>query len=136
MTLAVLDTNILVSALLSPTGNEARVIDLLRRQLISATVSTPILREYEIVLSRSKFRLSPQRLDEFLFPFRHLSAIFEPSRRFSISPDESDNRFLECAEVANADFLITGNLRHFPETHAGTRIVNTRTFLSNFDSHS
>jgi uncharacterized protein len=111
------------------------VIDLVRRQLISAAVSPPILQEYQAVLSRRKFRLSAQRLDEFLFPFRNFATAFNPRGQLAVSPDESDNRFLECAEAANADFLVTGNLRHFPERHGVTRIVDARTFLNVLTLH-
>jgi predicted nucleic acid-binding protein len=41
-----------------------------------------------------------------------------------------DNRFLECAESAGADFLVTGNRRHFPKVWKTARIVNAREFLS------
>jgi predicted nucleic acid-binding protein len=44
----------------------------------------------------------------------------------AVSPDERDNRFLECAESAGADFLVTGNRRHFPKVWKTTRIVSTR----------
>ena len=44
-------------------------------------------------------------------------------------PTNPNNRFLECAETINAEFLITGNKRHFPEVWKGTKIVNAREFL-------
>ncbi|MBV9037914.1 MAG: hypothetical protein JO182_25715 [Acidobacteriaceae bacterium] len=50
-----------------------------------------------------------------------------------MSPHEADNRFLECVEAAQADFLITGNKRHFPAEWEGTRIVNAREFFSIID---
>ena len=45
------------------------------------------------------------------------------------SKDEPDNRFLECAEEADADYLVTGNKRHFPKSWKSTRIVNSREFI-------
>jgi uncharacterized protein len=44
--------------------------------------------------------------------------------------DPDDDCFLECAEAAQADFLITGNKRHFPKRWKGTEIVNAREFLT------
>lgn len=49
--------------------------------------------------------------------------------RIFISPDEPDNRFLECAEAADADYLVTGNKKHFPNQWKRTRIVNARELL-------
>jgi predicted nucleic acid-binding protein len=46
-----------------------------------------------------------------------------------VSPDERDNRFLECAESAGADFLVTGNRQHYPSVWKTTRIVNARELI-------
>jgi predicted nucleic acid-binding protein len=52
-----------------------------------------------------------------------------PERRISASPDESDNRFLECAHASGADYLVTGNKRHFPfPAYEGTAIVSPAEF--------
>jgi predicted nucleic acid-binding protein len=56
------------------------------------------------------------------------SKLVKPARRVSISRDEPDNRFYECAEAGKADFLITGNTRHFPLHHKGARVVTPREF--------
>jgi predicted nucleic acid-binding protein len=50
-------------------------------------------------------------------------------KTLSISPHESDNRILECAEAARADYLVTGNTKHFPDRHKTTMIVSGRQFL-------
>jgi predicted nucleic acid-binding protein len=52
-----------------------------------------------------------------------------PSRLLSVSPDEPDNRFLECADAAGADYLVTGNKRHFPASFGNTRVVNARELI-------
>jgi predicted nucleic acid-binding protein len=43
---------------------------------------------------------------------------------------EPDNRFLECAELAGAEFLVTGNKRHFPIDWKPSKIVNAREFIT------
>lgn len=48
------------------------------------------------------------------------------SRTINESVDDADNRFLECAEAARADFLVTGNKRHFPKRWNETQVVNAR----------
>jgi hypothetical protein len=46
-----------------------------------------------------------------------------PVRTLSVSADEPANRFFECAEAAEADYLVTGNTRHYPPNHKWTQIV-------------
>ncbi len=43
--------------------------------------------------------------------------------------DPDDNRFLECAEAARADYLVTGNTRHVPRHWRGTEVVNARELI-------
>ncbi len=110
-------------------GNEARVLALLEARRVAACVIAEILSEYEKVLTRPKLRIdAPTRFA--ILNYFHTNAILLTSiHRLAISPDESDNRFIECAEAASADFLITGNKRHFPASHGKTKIVNAHEFL-------
>ncbi len=128
--LVVFDTNILVSALLSTSGSEAKTVSLWHSQVISAVVSAEILTEYHHVLHRQRLRIDPAAIRLFLAPFLKPEFRVVPTRRLSVSPDEKDNRFLECAEASSADYLITGNLKHFPTQHGNTRIVRAPEFLS------
>jgi predicted nucleic acid-binding protein len=57
------------------------------------------------------------------------STLILPAMTLAVSPDESDNRFLECAESAGVDFLVTGNLRHYPTDWKSTRIVGARELI-------
>jgi len=52
-----------------------------------------------------------------------------PHELVSESRDDFDNRFLECAEAADAHYRVTGNKRHFPKRWKSTHIVNAREFL-------
>ncbi len=128
--LVVLDTNIIVSSLLSRTGNEARLMELVQRQALTVAVSTATLAEYENVLTRPKFGFTPAVIDRSLHFFRLAPVVVHPTHRLAVSPDDSDNRFLECAEAASADFLITGNRRHFPDNHGVTKVLTAREFLA------
>jgi len=73
--------------------------------------------------------MSPKWADASLHLIRKHAATIVPKRTLSASPDEADNRFLECAEEAQADYLVTGNKRHFPTRWKNTKIVNAREFL-------
>jgi len=125
----VLDTNVLVSALLHDQGNEARVVRLVRTGLLLACASPAMLNEYELVLRRPSFRFQTELVNQYLDSLRSHTLIVIPRNAVKASPDEPDNRFLECAEAAKADFLVTGNKRHFPLQWKNTRIVNARELL-------
>jgi predicted nucleic acid-binding protein len=56
------------------------------------------------------------------------------TRTLTASPDEADNRFLECTEAGGADFLVTGNKKHFPKRWKTTEVVNTRELLGRIGS--
>jgi uncharacterized protein len=92
-------------------------------------LSPTILEEYTEVLKRPKFRLDPDAIDRLLRDLRRAATMVRPTRRVSTSSDEPDNRFLECAQKAHADYLVTGNKRHFPApSFEGTTIVSPAEF--------
>jgi putative PIN family toxin of toxin-antitoxin system len=122
----VLDTNVVVSAHLKDEGLEAAVLDLVFRYQLTLYVSKPILDEYEQVLLRPKLRIAPERVQYALAQIRAIGTLIAPTRTLSASPHEPDNRLLECAEAAQADYLVTGNKRHFPKRWKTTQIVNAR----------
>ena len=125
----VLDTNVLVSAMLSRHGNEALALRLARSGSFQACVSAALLEEYERVLSRPAFHLPSTSVAQLLHYLRTEALVVAPRMEISASPHEGDNRFLESAEAAKADFLVTGNKRHFPKEWKGTKVVNAREFL-------
>jgi putative PIN family toxin of toxin-antitoxin system len=92
-------------------------------------VSEPILAEYEHVLLYPRLKFSPQEVDRFMALIRRASVLVRPARLVSESTHDTDNRFLECAEAAGADFLVTGNRRHFPKRWKKTQVVNARELL-------
>jgi putative PIN family toxin of toxin-antitoxin system len=122
----VLDTNILISAHLSLLGLEYRVFKLALDRRLRLFVSVPILLEYETVLRRPKFPILPEKIEESINQIRQNSTLIVPAKTLAVSPGERDNRFLECAESADADYLVTGNRRHFPDAWKTTRIVSAR----------
>ena len=128
----VIDTNIVVSGLMFEHGNEARLLGLLEARSVIPCVTPEILSEYEKVLARPKLRIDAHTRSAILNYFHANAILVTPVYTLAISPDESDNRFIECAEAASADFLITGNKRHFPASHGKTKIVNAREFLDAF----
>jgi len=110
----VLDTNVLVSAFLKPRSKPAKILRLVLQGDIDIICNESILLEYHDVLRRPKFNLKEKKVRTILDTIR-LKAIKAPALAASFSlPDPDDEPFLEAALAAQADFLITGNEKHFP----------------------
>jgi putative PIN family toxin of toxin-antitoxin system len=126
----VLDSNIIVSACLTPEGAPATIVELALLGLFTVCLSPEILAEYREVLARPKFSRHADRIRILLEGIEEISEMITPQQRLTISPDEEDNRLLECAQAAKADLLVTGNRKHFPESIGDARIVSPRDFLT------
>jgi putative PIN family toxin of toxin-antitoxin system len=129
ITRVVLDTNVVVSAHLKSEGYERHVLDLVLAGKLQLAVSEVILAEYGDVLSRPKFGIGVKPVARSMRLIRSAARIVRPQHELKITPHSADNRFLECAEVARADYLVTGNKRHFPKSWRQTLVVNARELL-------
>lgn len=125
----VIDTNVVVSAHLNGAGLPAAILDLASSKMILMCISAAIMAEYEDVLRRPQLKLDPARTAGSLDVIRNTSRLVKPTRTIAVAADESDNRFLECASTANADFIVTGSTKHFPEHFELIRIVTPREFI-------
>ena len=126
----VVDTNVLVSAALKPEGLQRTALVLAVTKPARFYVSHPILEEYADVLSRQELGIRKGVRQQLLQLIRNHSHIVTPVRRLQVASDPDDNRFLECADAAHADYLITGNQRHFPRFWKKTKVITTREFIS------
>jgi putative PIN family toxin of toxin-antitoxin system len=131
----VLDTNIIVSAALKPDGLQRTVLLLAMTRPARLYVSTPILSEYRMVLSRREFNIRKGLRQQFLQQIENSSHLISPSRKIQVAIDPDDNFFLECADAARADYLVTGNLRHFPRFWKQSKIVTSREFVTLMAPH-
>lgn len=123
----VLDTNVLISAALQPRGLPAQVLELIAYGAVELCASSEILDEYRDVFARPKFAgLDPKRVARLLTLVTEAATMVTPTNRMAESPDDSDNRFYECADAAEADFIVTGNAKHFSKPYKATRIVTAR----------
>jgi predicted nucleic acid-binding protein len=80
-------------------------------------------------LRRPRFQIDSKRVTQSLRLIKKRAKSVKPTRTLSVSPDPDDNRFLECAEAAGADYLVTGNKRHFPSKHGKTLVANARQLI-------
>lgn len=125
----VLDTNVIVSAHLKEEGLERFVLDLALARKLQLFLADEILEEYEGVLARPAFKLSPAKVAASLRLIEKAATIVYPQKKITAAKDPDDNKFLECATEAQADYLVTGNKKHFPRQWLQTKIVNTRELL-------
>lgn len=110
---AVIDTNILVSSMLSPNGTPARIVRLAYQDRITPCYDDRILREYRNVLTRTKFRFDPGKITELLeYIVLRGEKVFPPELDIEFI-DMDDKKFYEVAKFCNA-VIITGNTKHYP----------------------
>ena len=131
----VLDTDIVVSGALKPKGLERTALVFAVMSPAGLFVSREILAEYTEVLGRPEFRMPDSERSRLLDLIRTSGRLVVPRRRLAVSPDPDDNIFLECAEAARADYLITGNAKHFPSYWKSTKVVNARTLIEIIAPH-
>ena len=125
----VIDTNILVSAALNPQGLQRTVLVIAMAKPAHLYFSSKILAEYKEVLSPPEIRIRITLHNQLLQLLQNQAHLVKPSRRLKVTSDPDDSIFLECADAARADYLITGNHRHFPRFWKQTKIVSSREFL-------
>lgn len=126
----VLDTNILVSAALRPDGLQRTVLLLAMTKPARLYVTKAILAEYREVLARPEFKIRKGLQQQLLQLIKNHAQLIVPARALQVASDSDDNKFLECADAARADYLITGNQRHFPKFWKQTKIITSREFIS------
>ena len=110
---AVLDTNVLVSGILSPTGPPARIVEAALAGNLQPVFDPQILAEYEDVLARPELGLPPPVVARILAVFESFGLEVVAAPWPLELPDADDGSFLAAADAAKC-VLVTGNLRHFP----------------------
>jgi putative PIN family toxin of toxin-antitoxin system len=132
----VLDTNVLISGLLSPFGNCGEIVRMLTSDEIILCVDSRILVEYSEVLHRPRFGID-QQMAAIVYEYIQASSETHASVPLETPlPDESDSPFLEVALSSGAECLVTGNLKHFPMRYrAGVRVLSPKEFLDFFRRH-
>ena len=110
----VIDTNVVISGLISPSGTPAQIIDLWILNEFTVCLSTEIMEEYLSVLLRPKF----QRMGTSKERYGLISELVKLENTMMVKPDfqldiviedPDDNIFLECALEAKAEIIISGD---------------------------
>ena len=126
----VIDTNVLVSGLLSPFGPPGTIMGLLAAGRLCPCYDARILAEYDAVLKRSAFPFRDNEVAALMAQIRSGGELVAAGPLTARLPDPDDEPFLEVAVSAMVEFLVTGNLKHYPgDRRQGVRVVSPRTFL-------
>jgi putative PIN family toxin of toxin-antitoxin system len=131
---AVLDTNVVVSALLFR-GELSRLHALWRKKAFTIAATKEIIEEYVRVLAYPKFKLTEREIEalvhEELLPYIEPVTVSEDIKGVSNDPD--DDKFLACAAAAKADFIVSGDAHLLNlKTYKGCPIVTAEKFLKKF----
>jgi len=112
---AVINTNVLVSALISANGTPAKILSTLLNDKITILYDNRIIFEYLKVLSRNIFKFDDEIKNELIVYIHHKGEYINADYLSVRFEDESDKKFYEVYKTGIADFLITGNKKHFPK---------------------
>jgi putative PIN family toxin of toxin-antitoxin system len=131
---AVVDTNILIRAMIKTQGSVGPIITALRSRLFTLVLSEPLLEELLATMAlpriRGKYHLTDQDTRDYVAFLSLHSLLVEPPHTLSVCRDESDNKVLEAALAGGADFIVTsdGDLLVL-DPFEGIRIVPAARFL-------
>jgi putative PIN family toxin of toxin-antitoxin system len=122
----VLDTNVIVSALLNPNGLPAGILSLVLTGTIELSYDNRIFSEYKEVLHRNKFGFDAELIDTLLDFITHEGKFINAIPLNTPFKDEEDKKFYEVFKSGLIDWLITGNKKDFP---AEKNIVTPKEYL-------
>jgi len=126
----VLDTNVLVSGLLTPFGPSGEIVRMVSGGQLILHVDARILSEYREVLHRSKFAFTKEHIDTFLDVIEQQARFVSGSPLKHHLPDPDDEAFLEVAIAGKVSALVTGNAVHYPlEYREGVTVLSPARFL-------
>ena len=131
----VIDTNIVVSAALKPDGLQRTVLLLAITKPARLYVTEAILGEYRDVLARPRMDIRKGLRQQLLQLIKNHAYAVTPARSLQVTGDPDDNKFLECADAAHADYLVTGNQRHFPKYWKKTKVITSRELIDIVSPH-
>ena len=130
---AVIDTNVLVSALLTSKSDTAtvQILEVVMNGQIIPLYNEDIISEYEIVLNRSTFRFSEEIVYRYINAIKEKGILTSRIESGEVFPDSDDAVFYEVALSVEDAYVVTGNLKHFPQTPIVVTPAQMMEFLKN-----
>lgn len=131
----VLDTNVLISAILFG-GKPRQILEKAIRGEFRLCMSEPILEELKGVLRRSKFDYSPEMIQVILTELAGIADFVNPSKTINVVlEDPEDNRILECAVEAEANYIVIGDFHLLKlSRYRNIEVLNAVAFLEKLSS--
>lgn len=127
---AVLDTNIIVSSLMDAFSSSAEVVRLVISEKVQLCHDVRIISEYREVLLRPKFSFDANQVNDYLAHIEACGIAVTAEPLAKHLPDLNDEVFLEVALTGKAQYLVTGNLKHYPvDRRQGMKVVSPKEFL-------
>ena len=105
----VIDTNVVVSAILKDRKPEEVILFVRRQPEFEWLASAEILAEYTEVIRRKKFNLPDESIARWMGIFGEVIRVVDVQHRYDFPRDQKDAKFLACCLAVNADYLITGD---------------------------
>jgi putative PIN family toxin of toxin-antitoxin system len=125
----VIDTNVVVSAALKPDGLQRTVLILAITKPARLYISDSVFAEYREVLARPELQIRKGPRQQLLQLIKNRAYRVTPARTLQVASDPDDDKFLECADAARADYVVTGNQRHFPKFWKKTKVITSRELI-------
>jgi uncharacterized protein len=126
----VVDTNVIVSALMNVNGTPSKILSLILNGNVKILYDNRIIFEYFDVLSRKEFGFHNEIINDMISFFKHDGEFINPEYIKRKFPDETDKKFYEVYKTGKAKYLITGNTKHFPKEDA---IIIPKDFIQKGD---
>lgn len=126
----VIDTNVIVSALMNVNGTPAKILSLVLNGNIKIVYDLRIMFEYFEVLSRKEFGFTKEIIHDMINYFK-ADGVFINAEHLTVKfSDETDKKFYEVYKSGKAQYLITGNIKHFPKEDT---IVIPKSFIQLYE---
>lgn len=136
---AVLDANIVLSALLSPLGHPAQILEAWKRKLFTLVACNELVAELRDATARPFFRarLRPGAAALLIVSIQDLAFYCQDLSAGPVAPDPKDSYLLALVEAAEVEFLVTGDKELLGlGSHKTTKIISAREFAAMFDLSS
>ena len=129
----VLDTNVIVSGLLSPFSPCGEIVRMVSAGKLQLCLDARLLSEYSAVLHRPRFNFDAELVSALLDHVAHSGFLVAGSPLTLSLPDSDDAPFLEVALAGRAEHLVTGNIRHFPsQLRGGMSVLTPKDFIKQY----
>ena len=129
----ILDTNVLVSGLLTPFGKPGEIVRMIAAGFLQLYFDARIITEYRNVLKREKFQLDREYVNILLEHIESRGELIISEPLQSHLPDKEDEPFIEIAIASRAKYLVTGNIKHYPVNKCqNIKIVTPAEFLNEY----